>query len=131
MRSHVSIGAIVLLVSIMGSARADNSTLDGMHDGNFIFKPAITLSTEYDDNIYTEQNNANGDFITHVIPALTLKNKDKARNIQLALKADQVVYASNADNNFLDYQGAVKGKYKVDAKVVADKMVDAHLETEN
>jgi hypothetical protein len=43
--------------------------------GEFFMKPSLTLSEEYDDNIFLTSDNKVGDFITRVIPSVKLTYK--------------------------------------------------------
>jgi hypothetical protein len=86
----------------------------GYAAGDFILKPSLTVNEEYNDNIYTEDNNEVGDFVTHIIPKLTAELKGYAHQLKIAAGLEQVIYADETQNHYLNYDATISDRYNFD-----------------
>lgn len=104
--------ALMITCAFVQAVQAADSNDHGMSAGGFIFKPAITIAQEYSDNIYTEESGEDGDFTTHIKPELTIKKTDIGQNrLQVNLGGEQVLYADDSDNDYLNYHAGLQTRY--------------------
>lgn len=77
-----------------------------MNYKGFQLRPALEVEERYDDNIFVQENNKEGDFITIVRPELLISKDIGRHNFKLEAKGAGKYYASNSDENVMD--GSVK-----------------------
>ncbi len=109
MKSKIVISlAALLLTTAAHSAWAKDA------DTGFVVTPTIAVSEEFDDNIYTESANTNSDFITRITPNINVKRKNEQNKFVFDAGAEQLLYADNADDNYLNYQAKATDRYTFD-----------------
>jgi hypothetical protein len=93
--------------------------------GSYIFKPSIKITEEYDDNIYTEDGVETDDFITKISPRLEVDAAPgSAHRLDFHAGLTQALYVDHSDDNYLDYNAGVKGRYKFDSTCSLGGMAD-------
>lgn len=80
----------------------------------FKLSPSLSIKTVYDDNIYTEARRPQGDLATHIAPSLRLERGDRDKSVVFKAGAEQVLYAGDSDDNYLDYNASINAKYRFD-----------------
>src|SRR5262249_1270796 len=76
--------------------------------GSFVVTPSISLSEEYNDNIFLDNNNRVWDFITEMTPALTLLVNRPTYQIAAGYSFTSNYYAKNTRfNDWFDHQNFI------------------------
>ncbi|MCP5364972.1 MAG: outer membrane beta-barrel protein [Hyphomicrobiales bacterium] len=95
----------------------------GVRVGSFLLFPKLTVTETYDDNIFATEHDEEDDFITNIMPELSLQSNWNTHALNIATGADQSIYAdsSNDSEETLDYFGKIDGRLDVtqDIKLLA------------
>jgi hypothetical protein len=91
----------------------------GVPLGGFVAFPSITVSSEYNDNIFATDDNTEDDIITRLRPNVDLRSNWSRHLLGLTLGADLGFYADNTDENFQDFNVVGNGRYEAGMDVVA------------
>jgi len=87
----------------------------GVRVGSFLLFPKMTVTESYDDNIFATENNTKDDFVTNLIPELSLQSDWNNHALNVATGADQSIYADrdNDSEETFDYFGNIDGRLDV------------------
>ena len=115
-------GAVLLLVSALslpGAARAAASedTLPWIQVGPAIVHPSLALKETYSDNVYYTEKNTTNDFITTILPSVTLNLPFRMHELSLGASAEFLRYADNTDLNVSPYEVFVLGDFTIGDRV--------------
>jgi hypothetical protein len=95
--------------------------------------PNISVSGEYNDNIFYTPNNDNqdkkADFITTILPGIKFSNMDAKSGIDLDASAGFVFYDKNPDLNYISGSGNLNAKYMT-SEHVNFYLQDSYLRSE-
>jgi opacity protein-like surface antigen len=72
----------------------------------------ITIGEEYNDNIFSTRAAREADWITTIAPWLGLELGDNDARVNLGANAEYGAYASNSDENYLDYRFYANGRVR-------------------
>lgn len=99
-------------VPITEKPRPDYDAL-GVRAGAFTIKPAITIGTEYNDNIYAVKNNSDSDWIFTVAPEVGAASNWSRHSLGFNVGLKGGMYASESDENYLDGHAIIDGRLDV------------------
>lgn len=120
LRHGVSLAAVfVAALSVLTPAAHANTSVD--------FKPNLRISTEYDDNLYTENSRTrktDSGFITRINPSFNLKKSQGRDFIRLNGNVDQFLYSNNSHNNHLNARAGLSARHSVSQNVRWDGVLD-------
>jgi len=85
----------------------------GVRMGSFVLFPQLDVQEQYESNIYATPNDEEDDFITRILPNLTLQSDWNNHQLVLETGGDFGFYADNTDENFQDYYVATRGRVDV------------------
>ena len=85
----------------------------GVPLGGFVAFPSVTVSSEYNDNIFATDDNTEDDIITRLRPNVDLRSNWSRHLLGLTLGADLGFYADNTDENFQDFNVVGNGRYDI------------------
>lgn len=121
----ISVMALVMTGSMnVAVAQDDGDDVKGIQAGALTIRPSLTVTEIFDDNIYTEENNENDDFITRVKPQVIIDAADKPNIFRLTAGLTQEFYGDDSDDDRLDYNVGVRGRTKFQDNVQWDGMAD-------
>lgn len=108
-----SLATIIAPLSYLFSAYAlgDNST--GVRLGTFTLTPTLESNNEWKSNIYSSQNGAIEDFITHTKPSVILQSDWSQHSLALDINSDIQNYASYDGEDRNIYSINLDGKFDV------------------
>jgi hypothetical protein len=98
--------------TVEGRARPQYDPL-GQRMGSFVLFPELTVEQQYESNIFATEDNEEDDFITRVLPSLTLGSDWNNHQLQLESGADLGFYADNSDEDFQDYFLGASGRIDI------------------
>jgi hypothetical protein len=98
------IAIIIFLFLTVSVCAADETTAPGFH-------PYVSLSEEYNDNIYLYNTNKTSDYLTTVSPGLKYLNMDAMSGVNLDFNLGFVSYAKESQNNYISANGSLNAKY--------------------
>ena len=98
--------------TVSGRERPDYDAL-GIPLSSFILYPSLTLGTQYNDNIYSEEHNPTDDVIFTVTPDLNLQSDWNNHAFGLEATATIFRYADNSKEDVEDFSVAANGRYDV------------------
>lgn len=75
----------------------------GIRAGTFLVFPSLTVSENYDDNIFAEPDDETSDFITLLEPRVDIVSNFPRHELGLTLGSDIAFYADESDENFQDF----------------------------
>jgi hypothetical protein len=99
-KSVIRLGLVVLFLLI--------STISTVYAADFNIRPSITISEEYNDNVF-ETNNKTADYITRVIPGIAFGYSAPFWDWDLSYNYDYRYYARNSRNGDDTHNLATKG----------------------
>ncbi|QGZ93382.1 outer membrane beta-barrel protein [Terricaulis silvestris] len=99
-------------VSVRGRPKPEYDA-SGISVGTFKLYPEMTLSAEYDDNIFATQTDPQEDLVFNVSPSLTLASQWSVHELNLALTAHSRSYNEFSQNDTTDYGIAANGRLDV------------------
>jgi hypothetical protein len=82
----------------------------GVQVGTFTLFPSIGLEEQYNDNIFATENNTIDDFITRVLPRVTLRSNWNNHSLSIYGNGDIGRYADNGDEDYEDYTAGANGR---------------------
>lgn len=82
--------------------------------GNVRVKPTIAVTEEYNDNIYTEENNEVGDYITRIVPKIAAELENSPHQLKLNAGLEQVFYADETQNHHLNFDASLSDRFNFD-----------------
>jgi hypothetical protein len=86
----------------------------GVRVGSFVLFPSMTVQEQYETNIYATSNNEKDDFITRVMPGVTLRSDWNNHQLVLQTGGDIGFYADHTKEDFQDY--FVGGNGRIDVR---------------
>ena len=116
---YSTVSALCIPLFLVPVALAQDETDDFAGFRKLTFTPSVALTQSYDDNIYTETNDTNGDFITNLDAKLKVDASfENLRKLQFNFGINQEIYADNANDNRLDYNAGVLARSNLSDGVV-------------
>jgi len=85
----------------------------GLRAGSFLFFPKIEVGTAYDDNVFADENNTEGDFIFQVLPSVAVRSDFSVHELHFRTGADVGRYADLTSENYFDYFVEGGGRYDI------------------
>lgn len=79
--------------------------------------PHITISEQYNDNVYLTKTDKKEDFITTVSPGIRFANMDNKSGIELDYTLNAVFYAKESDRNYIGHNALFSSKYMTPSHV--------------
>jgi len=79
---------------------------------DYVADIALTVSEQYNDNIYLAHSNKTSDFITAVMPTLAISTRSAAFDVSANYSPTFSLYKDNTGNNGISHRGTVLGHYK-------------------
>ena len=74
----------------------------GVRAGSFLIFPQLTLSENYDTNVFAVPHNADDDFITLLQPLVTVQSNFSRHSLNLTAGGNVAFYANNTNENYQD-----------------------------
>jgi len=97
--------------------------------GGFNFAPAVELSTENNDNIYSQSTDENSSTINRLTPSMALTGDFGKTTFSSFYQAEQGSYSKNSDDDYLDQLVSVDASFELSARHqfdVAAEYTSAH-----
>lgn len=85
----------------------------GVRVRSFLFFPKIQLEEEYNDNVFATENDREDDFITRVMPSLTLESDWSRHFFRVSSGAEFGLHAHNQNEDYTDYFAETEGRLDV------------------
>jgi len=85
----------------------------GVRMGSFVLFPELAVQEQYESNIYATPDNEDDDFITRILPNLTLQSDWNNHQLVLETGGDFGFYADHSDEDFQDYYVATRGRVDI------------------
>ena len=98
--------------TVLGRARPQYDPL-GQRIGAFVLLPELVLQEQYESNIFFTDDNEEDDFITRIMPRLTLRSDWSNHLLQLETGGDFGFYADNSDEDYQDYFVGASGRVDI------------------
>ncbi len=98
--------------TVEGRARPQYDPL-GQRMGAFVLFPELVVQEQYESNIFATEDNEEDDFITRVMPNLTLQSDWNNHQLQLETGGDFGFYKDNSDEDFQDYFAGASGRIDI------------------
>lgn len=86
---------------------------EGTRAGSFNVRPQVSVDETYMDNIFADETNTEGDFITTVKPTLTVESDWNNHAVAGQVRGTFGFYADNEAENFEDFGAGVNGRYDI------------------
>lgn len=85
----------------------------GLNVGAFTVNPSLTVTPEYDDNIFATHDDRQGDFITQIKPTVSISSNWSRNALGATASAVSNVYADHTGENTTDYSVAGSGRLDI------------------
>jgi hypothetical protein len=120
--------SVVVLVSFEAAAQVETVKTRprpeleplGVRAGSFLIFPSITVQEEYNDNIFATKNDTKDDFITSVLPGLSVESDWNNHALNFSTGGDFGFYGNKSgsgpntsDQNYQDWNVATDGRLDV------------------
>jgi hypothetical protein len=92
----------------------------GVDLGLFLLLPKLELDEAYNTNLYAAQTDRKGEFVTVVRPELKLRSRFKEHALNIAVLAEQYLHRQYTDDNRLDAEVSVDGRYDFSSETQAN-----------
>jgi hypothetical protein len=113
------------LVAALISANAVAIESTGLSlGGGLNFAPAVELSTENNDNIYSEETNEQSSTINRLTPSLSLSGDFGKTTFNSYYQAEQGSYSKNSDDDYLDQLVSADASFELTARHQFDIKAD-------
>jgi hypothetical protein len=80
------------------------------------FHPYITITEEYNDNIFLTKENKTGDFITTVYPGIQFSHSSEGMGIDFNYMLGLNYYSQNSNLNYTSHNGMLNAWYRFDPR---------------
>ena len=84
--------------------------------GGLNFSPAVSLSTENNSNIYSEETNEESSTINRLTPSLAISGDFGKTTFNAAYQAEQGSYSANSDDDYLDQLTSADASFELTAR---------------
>ena len=84
--------------------------------GGLNFSPAVTLSTENNSNIYSEETNEESSTINRLTPSVAVSGDFGKTTFKAAYQAEQGSYSANSDDDYLDQLTSADASFELNAR---------------
>jgi len=74
---------------------------------------SLTVSEQYNDNLFLDHSNKVSDYITSIAPVLALSTRTVQSDIAINYSPTLFLYKDNSDNNNVSHQASILGHYRV------------------
>jgi len=85
----------------------------GIRVGSFFLFPQMTVIEEYNDNIFATEHDHEDDFITQLVPSVSVESDWNNHALNFAAEGDFGLYANNNDENYQDFAFATDGRLDI------------------
>jgi len=85
----------------------------GVRVGAFMIYPTLESANDWNDNIYSSQNNERSDFIFHVKPGLKIKSNWSRHSLNLSAGSDDMFYKNHSKEDKNNYFADINGRFDV------------------
>ena len=99
-------------VGVRDRSRPDYDAL-GILVGSFQILPSLTVTPEYDSNIFATSNDAQADLITAIQPSIVARSNWTRHELDLSAQSTSDIYASHSQENTTDYVFSGNGRLDV------------------
>ncbi len=99
-------------VGVLERPRPDYQAL-GVQAGGFTIFPSLTLSPEYDDNIFASDKDKTSDEVTVITPAVSARSNWSRNEVDAYARLTSDIYASQSGESTTDYQVGANGRLDV------------------
>lgn len=106
-------------IGVLQRPRPDYDPI-GIPLGSFLLFPKLTVSAQYDDNIFATQSGDVSDAIFGITPELNLNSQWTNDELNLFALGDFSEYASDGDQNTTDYSAGFNGKADIRESATVD-----------
>ncbi|MDA0967545.1 MAG: outer membrane beta-barrel protein [Proteobacteria bacterium] len=86
---------------------------EGVTVGSFNLRPELTVEEQFNDNIFSTENNEEEDFITVIKPGLSLKSDWSRHSLNTYANANIGLYNDNDSENYEDFAIGLNGRLDV------------------
>lgn len=91
-----------------------SSALGAWQDVTSNIHPYISLSEEYNDNLYLEKKDKTGDFITSINPGIRFSHSVNKLGLELDYSLGLISHANQSNNNYISHTGKMNAIYRFD-----------------
>ncbi|NKB21191.1 MAG: outer membrane beta-barrel protein [Alphaproteobacteria bacterium] len=129
LKTNAAVGALIAAISVglatnataqnpqrgveVGDRSRNSYDPIGVRLGSFKLFPKLSISEDYDDNIFSEETNTSDDFITKITPELSLQSDWNNHQLNLDVSAEVGSYASNSAENYTNLNTSVDGRIDI------------------
>ena len=85
----------------------------GIRAGAFRIYPSLTVSEEYNDNVFAVDNNTDDDLITNIAPTLRAESNFSRHRLGFAAGADVGIYLNEEDEDYQDFFVSTDGRLDI------------------
>jgi len=107
---------VLALVAAVGSPAVMAVEPASMDVGNLNLTPIVTLSTGYTDNLFDDNENEKGTWVTKVRPSFSLKGESEKLTVGVRGSIDQGIYHSSSNDNYTDKSAATFADVQFDSR---------------
>lgn len=105
------VASALFLPGLSRAQEAGEEILPYLQLGPVIVRPVLTLKETYRDNVYYTPDDITGDFITSVMPGVSLVLPVRMHELALGANAEIMKYAENSDLDVTPYQVFGRGSF--------------------
>lgn len=92
---------------------SENYQPKGVDLGMFLLLPKVESEQTYNTNVFATRTNVKSDFFTVFRPEFALRSRFAQHELNLRAQAEKYLYKTYKNDNHLDYQTDVSGRYDV------------------
>jgi len=126
---NFSIKLSFLLCSIFNVAHSIEPASINLENGISV-KPILNVISKYDDNIYQQSVNKQGDTILKVSPSIDVLIDDGLNQYKLDIDLNSGIYSKNSDDNYLDSNVDFSAHFELSQRHRFDVLTSVSSQTE-
>ena len=114
--ASIKIGALLAMI-FASPAGADDPITEkpGYHIENFRIRPSLSITQEYDDNVFTTERHTLSDWITVAAPSIKIDSTWAEHSLQFHAGAESATHWEYDNEDYLDYWAGGEGRYHLNA----------------
>jgi hypothetical protein len=104
---------IQLLIALSASPLSHADNAPGIRVRSFTVLPSIELASEYIDNIYRQESNKEGDFLTRLSPKIAVESRWSRHALGFSANSDTAFYNDHTGENYQNFSTDLHGRIDV------------------
>ena len=112
-RTGAYLAMLLAVASASAGTEGSEKTKPGYHTKHFRIRPSLSITQEYDDNVFTTDRHTRSDWITLASPSIKIDSTWAEHSLRFKAGAESATYWEYDGEDYVDYWGSGEGRYRI------------------